>query len=1071
MKKLSLVLVLALFSISMVLAQRTVTGTVVDEGGMPLIGVSILAKSTTTGTVSDIDGTYSLQVPEGVTHLVFSYTGFESREVELGATNVVDVSLSEGITLSDVVVTGLGIDRNSRGVVYANQTVDADELLSSPNKNTLEALRGKAAGVRLTTGSGSVGASTRIVLRGEGSLTGNNNALIVVDGIPIDNESTSAGDGISGSESGYADHGNRFNDINPDDIESVTILKGPSATSLYGSRGASGVVLITTKSGSKDGKMRVDINSSYSVEEAYILFQRQERFGQGYDNLHFDSGENWGWGPAYDGVPRPWTSPIDADGDGALESLVRPYSVVPNQHQEFFNRGNTASNSISLSGSKDGFGYYMSYSNTNQNGILDGTDYQRNTFTASANAQLSERLKANFKISYANTGQNTAQEGARAFEGNNAYSMVLQSPGNIPFGELRDYTSPFHDINGYWGSYSSVNPYFILNEYGNEGKINNFLGNASLTYNVLPGLDIVGRFGANVVNTNIETWTPAFTPATQLVWGDDFSLTSRNTKHSSVGDYTNYNKQSINYDVTAMAVYNKDINADWNVNVTAGYNLFQKESEILLGQTTGGLVVPGWYNLSNSVQAARSSQTNTLYRIYGLLGNATLGYKNYAFLELSARNDWSSTLPAENNSFLYGAAGVSLIATEMLDVESDVLNFLKLRASYGTSGKDAGLYLLNSTFVGNPTIQSLGDFSLFFPLNGQPGFTAGNRIGNPGLKPELTTTFEVGADIGLFNDKVSIEYTYYSSDHSDQIVQISLPRSSGYTQTVSNIGKMTNKGHEVSLGIRPIAGMVPGLNWELFGTYAKNVNKVEKITDEIDELTVFGPHRGVSIVAKEGLPFGTFKAQAPLTNDAGQVIVDPNTGFPLYTEGDEYFGSYQPDYTMGFGTNLSYKGFGFNILFDVKEGGSFFSLTQFSTEFNGTAAHTAEYNREPFVFPNAVYENADGTFSPNDIEITEQDYFTNYDPAPSTYLVDASFVKLREIGLSYQLPTRIVSKASIQAATLSIFARNVKFWLPDENIFSDPEINGPGTTGNANGIETTQTPPSRSLGVNLKLTF
>ena len=397
---------------------------------------------------------------------------------------------------------------------------------------------------------------------------------------------------------------------------------------------------------------------------------------------------------------------------------------------------------------------------------------------------------------------------------------------------------------------------------------------------------------------------------------------------------------------------------------------------------SGGLVVPGFYNLSNSVQTPRSNQRNELYRIYGVLGNATLGYKNYAFLELSARNDWSSTLPAGNNSFLYGAAGASLVVTDMLNLQSDALNYLKLRTSYGTSGKDAGLYLLRSTFVGNPTIQDLGDFSLFFPLNGAPGFTTGNTIGNPDLKPELTTTFEIGADIGLFNDKVNIEYTYYSIDHSDQIVEISLPRSSGFSRTVSNIGRMTNKGHEITLGIKPIAGMVSGLNWELFGTFAKNKNRVEKITDDIDELVVYGPFRGVSIVAKEGLPFGTFKALAPKTNEEGQVIVDPNTGLPLYTDEEQYFGSYQPDYTMGFGTNLNYKGFGFNILFDVKNGGSFYSLTKFATEFNGTAANTADFNREAYIFPNSVIENADGTFTPNNIEITEQDYFTNYDPSP-----------------------------------------------------------------------------------------
>ena len=323
----------------------------------------------------------------------------------------------------------------------------------------------------------------------------------------------------------------------------------------------------------------------------------------------------------------------------------------------------------------------------------------------------------------------------------------------------------------------------------------------------------------------------------------------------------------------------------------------------------------------------------------------------------------------------------------------------------------------------------------------------------------------------MFEDRVNIEYTYYSIDHSDQIVEVSLPRSSGFNKTVSNIGRMTNKGHEITLGVKPIAGMIPDLKWELFGTFAKNTNRVEKITDDIDELVLYGPFRGVSLVAKEGLPFGTFKALAPLTNEEGQVVVDPNTGFPLYTEEEQYFGSYQPKYTMGFGTNLNYKGFGFNILFDVKDGGSFFSLTKFATEFNGTAANTADFNREAYIFPNSVIENADGTYTPNNIEVTEQDYFTNYDPSPSTYLIDASFIKLREIGLSYSVPSSILNKASIQAATFSVFARNVKFWLPSENIFADPEINGPGLTGNANGIETTQTPPSRSLGVNLKLTF
>lgn len=1070
MKKFLLAFSLMMFTVAMS-AQRTVSGTVTDAGGEALIGASVLVKGTTTGTITDFDGKYSLSVPADGKVLVFSYTGFETTEVELGASNVLDVTLAEGTVLDEIVVTASGLKRNSRDIVYADQTVSSKDLLTTPNKNTLEALRGKAAGVRLSTGSGSVGASTRIVLRGEGSLTGDNNALIVVDGIPIDNTSVSGGDGTL--ENGYADHGNRFNDINPDDIESVTILKGPSATSLYGSRGASGVVLITTKKGGdgKDGTIKVGVNSSYSVEKAYVLLQRQDRFGQGYDNAHFDSGENWSWGPAFDGVVRPWTSPIDADGDGALEALTRPYSAVDNQLQEFFNLGNTLTNGFYLSGANNGFTYYASYSNTNQNGILENTYYKRNTLTFNASAKLSERLSSNFKVSYANTNQNTAQEGSRAFEGNNPYSMAVQSPVNIPFGELRDYTSPFHDINGYWGSYSSVNPYYILNEYGNEGKINNFLGNASLNYKLMEGLTLTGKFGGNVVNTNIDTWSPSFTPDQQLVWTDDLALATRNTKHSSIGDFTNYSRQAINLDVSTYLNYTKALNADLSLDVTAGYNWFQKSVDRLSGFTNGGLVVNGWYNLSNSVETAQSSEYHSLYRIHGLLGNARLGYKNALFLEYSARNDWSSTLPEANNSFFYQAVGVSAVLTELLEVNSDALSFVKLRASYGTSGKDAGLYLLQSSYIGNPTIVGLGDYTINYPLNGQPGFTTSNKIGNPDLQPELTTTLEVGADIGLFKDRVNVAYTYYHATHSDQIVQISLPRSTGFTQTVSNIGEMINKGHEITLNIKPIEGMVSGLHWDLFGSFAKNINEVTKITDEIDELVIGGPYRGISIVASEGLPFGTFKAQAPLTNDAGQVIVDPNTGYPLYTAEDEYFGSYQPDFTMSFGSNFEYKGFGFNILFDMKQGGTFYSQTQFYTEFNGTAAHTAVYNREPYVFPNAVYEDADGNMVANDIEITEQGYFTEYDPAASTYLVDASYLKLREIGLSYKLPSKMLKTTPISDVRVSVFAKNVKFWLPEENIFADPEVNGPALTGNAQGIETTQTPPSRSLGVSLNLTF
>ncbi len=1077
MKKIAIFLSILLFMGTMAFAQtKSLSGTVTSaDDDMPIPGVSVSVKGTTLGTVTNMDGQFEFNVPVGAQTLVFSFVGMKEQEVEIGGNTNFNVLMeSDVVGLDEVVVTALGVSkRNAREVVYATQTVNSEELLSTPTKNALEGLRGKTAGVKLSTGSGSVGASTRIVLRGESSLTGNNNALIVVDGIAIDNSTTAGGAGAS--TTGYSDFGNRFNDLNPNDIESVTVLKGPSATSLYGSRGAAGVVLITTKSGAKGTKMKINYNGSYSRESAIVLLQRQNKYGQGYDNAHLDSGENWSWGPELDGVVRPWTTPIDSDGDGSLEALRRPYSAVENQLKDFFNTGLTQNHNINISGAKEGFTYYVSYGNTDQEGIIDNTWYKRNNFSFNASAELSEKLRSDFKVSYANVSQNTVQEGSRAFEGNNAYAMVVQSPVNIPFTELRDYTSPFHDIDGYWGSYSSVNPYYILNEYGNEANIDNFLGNASLTYEIMEGLSVTGRFGGNIVNTKTDVWTPPFSPAEQLVWTDNFELATRNTKHESLGDYTSYIRRTENIDVLAMANYNKTFAEDFTVEASAGYSLFQRKVESLTGSTVGGLTVAGVYNLANSVESPTSAQYKSKYKIYGLLGNATIGYKNAAFLELSLRNDWSSTLPSENNSFLYGAVGTSVIFTDLLNMESDILNMGKLRASWGTTGKDADLYLLDSYFVGNPTIVGLGDYALFFPKDGVPGFTLGNTIGNPNLKPELTTTYEVGTDLGFFKDIVNLSYTYYKSVHADQIVVVSLPRSTGYTQTAVNIGEMVNKGHELTLSIRPLNKVVKGLDFEMFATYSKNDNEVIKITDDLDELTIgsFGFAAGttVDLVAKEGLPFGTFKGNNFKYNDQGQIIVDANTGFPVYPDEDEYLGNYQPDYLMSFGVNADYKGFGLRVLLDMKQGGVFASQTKYSAEFNGTTVNTTIYGRQPYIIPNSVIENEDGSYSANTIPITEQDYYTNYDAPVSTQLIDASYLKLREVELSYTIPRKLLSNIFISNARLAIYGKNLWYWLPSENKYADPEVNGPALTGNAQGIETTQTPSARSMGVNLQLSF
>lgn len=1071
-------LCLGIFGLGATIAQRTVSGTITNAEGEPLIGANVIVKGTVIGTVTDFNGFYTLEVPDDATTLVVSYTGFDSRELALGTSNVLDVQLAEGVFLEEVVVTALGIDRNARDVSYANQTVESEDLLSAPNKNALEALRGKVAGVKISTGSGSVGASTRIVLRGEGSLTGNNNALIVIDGIPIDNDATRSGDPndrLSNlAQSGYADFGNRLNDLNPNDIESVTVLKGPSATSLYGSRGASGVLLITTKNGSGlDGKFEIGINSSFSAEEAYVLLQRQDQYGQGF-GIPFapipgrDSGENWSWGPAFDGVVRPWTSPVDADGDGDLEWLSRPYSAVPNQIENFFDIGNTLSNSIYLSGAKNDFTYYMSYSNTAQQGILQNSDYSRNTFKVAASAKLSERLTSDFSINYSLVDQNTVQEGYRPFEGQNAYANAIQAPVNIPYSELRDYNNPFHSFTGYYGSYTA-NPYFILNENVNNGKIGNLLSNAQLKYDLTDNWNIVGKIGLNNVRTDITQAVPQYAYTEHFIWGDGLGWTPRGNRAFNDGYYSETALNNTNLDFTGLTNWGTNLTSKITADVSAGFNWFQRKTQRLDGQSVGGIVVPGFYHLSNSAQAPLSDNHETHYRIMGLLGNVRFGLDNKVFLEYSARNDWSSTLPEENNSFFYQSVGASAIISDILNAEGDVLSFLKARVSYGTTGKDAPLYLLNSVYVGNPTIQTLANnHDLFFPLNGQAGYTLGNTIGNPDLKPELTTTFEAGIDAGFFKDRLSLEYTFYNSKHTDQIVVVTLPNSTGYGNTVKNLGEMQNTGHELALTLRPLVS-ARGLNWDLNFLYSTNESEVIKINPEGDqEELIIDNWFGLNQVAAVGKPYGTWKGQVPRTDSNGNIVVDPN-GIPLLSNDLEFLGSYQPDFLASLGTTLGFRGLSLNVLFDVREGGEFLSLTKDNTEFNGTALTTLIGNRDYFVVENSVVENADGTFSPNTTPVAPYDYLRL---APfSSHLIDASYIKLREVGLRYELPKSLVDNLPFKSATIGVFAKNLKFWLPDENTFADPEVNGPGLTGNATGIESTQTPPSKSYGVTLSLIF
>jgi TonB-linked SusC/RagA family outer membrane protein len=1094
MKQLLTTLLLVAATMVSAVAQRTIMGVISGDDGEMLVGATVAVKGTARGTRSDVNGKYSLEVPAGATTIVVSYTGYKTQELALGTSNVMDVTLSEGTNLSEVVITATGLSRNKSDVVYANQTVNSEDLNVVTNRSVLNALQGKVAGVKIGAASGAVGASTRVVLRGETSLTQGNNALIVVDGVPVNNSSASGGGGTgkTGDRDNYVDFGNRGNDINPDDVESVTVLKGPAATTLFGSRGGSGVILITTKKGKRGDKANISVSSSYSVEEAYVLFQNQERYGSGYKScngcgggIDIFMGENFAWGAEFDGQLIPWTAvPADADGhpiplnNGKIEQLVRPYSAVKNNIQNFFDLGSTARNTVTIDGGTDKFNYYVSYTNFNNQGTVMNTKLNKHNLLMNVGAQFSPKLRSDFSMSYSKSNQRGATEGGYPFgysSGTPAMAFLTQTPANIPFEELRDYNSPYHDFKGFYGQYS-INPYYILDNQDVRNTVDNIVSSVSLTYSPIQYLSVVGKVSTNFITSNVTEKGPKFSYERALSWSDG-ELSDFNSARNafSLGSYKESTNRIINMVYDAYATYARPLGERFKLTATAGFQSIDNANRFVAGTTVGGLVIPEFYDLTNSAQAPRATATSAKYRIMGGYVNTSLGFNNWLFGEYSARQDFSSTLPQGKRGFFYQGGGLSVVPTNLESFHVNSLSFLKLRGGIGTAGKDAPQYRLDSYYGLNPLLLDLGDdFQVRFPFNGIPAAQKLNLIGNPDLKPELSITSEVGIDLGFFDSRLEIEYTYYNINSKNQIVDVNIPWSSGYAIVPLNIGRMVNKGHELSVRLNPVR--TKAVNWNVFGTWAKNENIVKEIIaneSDNDELNIyaglvhFAGHGSMNLVAAEGQPFGTFKGTTFEYDDQGRVVVDA-VGNPKQSQNLEYLGSYQPDFIASIGTELTlWNRLTIRGLLDGRKGGVFYSGTKLSTEFNGTATTTLINDRQPFVVENSVQEDGNGGYTQNTTETNAYSYFRGL-PASSN-LLDASYLKLREVAISYSLPT--AKLGVFKSITVGLFARNLKYWVAEENTFADPEVGGVGGASDAVGVETTTTPTSKSFGAEIRLNF
>jgi len=1077
MKKLITTMLMLIYFATANGQERTITGTVTDAGDhLTIPGVSVRERGTQNGIATSPDGRYSIRVATTGAVLEFSSIGYITQIITVGTNNTVNVALvPDSRTLGEIVVTANAIRREKRTLGYSAPTLNNEELNQGENPNLLNSLAGKVAGANITTTSNTPGSSSRVVLRGGSSISGNNQALIVVDGVPIDNSNVMGGGSLSS-----VDFGNRGNDINPDDIESVTVLKGPGATALYGSRASNGALIITTKTGRKGAdKTEITFSSSNSFSSILKLPDLQNEYGQGYF-VDFDASgnpiyendpkENWSWGAPFTGENQPWGQQIDG------VRLVKPYVAVKNNIRDFFNTGFVTDNNLGFSGGGEKSTFYLGLNAVNSNGINPGRQdlYNRYNVRFNGSADFTNKFNASVAVTYSRINRSDIGGGQG---GNSVYNNVLQTPRDIPLTELKDLNNKYYgygitdqngirheDLYGYYGAYT-MNPYWILENYKNVNDVSRVTGNFTIGYKPYSWLNFQERIGIDTYNDRRRFSAPKynFNPADEAG-----NYTAEDNAQTSNGSYQidAFNVTELVHDLMITGTHK--FNEDFEASLLIGHNIRQRytNSNSISTNTSGGLVVPGWYNLANSNGPVNvGTDLITRRRLIGLYADLNLSYKDFLFLEITGRNDWSSTLPEANNSFFYPSASLSFLFTNLLKESAlnKVLNYGKFRTSYAQVGSDTDPYQLLTTFARGQIASGFG--STTFPFGNVVALMASSTIGNPNLKPEKTNSFEVGVDLGFLANRLTVDFSYYANQSKNQILSIPIPGSTGYGFSVVNAGEIQNRGVELALRGSPIK--TQKFTWELFGTFTRNRNKVVSLLPGIQQVSL-GGFSGMSIVAAVDRSYGEFYAVTNATDAQGRTIVDPSSGIPVTTSAAQYLGSYNPKYQASIGTNLKYQNINLNVLFDGRKGGVFYSRTKDITAFNGTSLETGG-QRIGVIYPNSVYLDANGNSVVNTTAtFNKQDYYPSLPEGQN--IVDGSYIKLRSLSLSYQFSKDQLKNTKLGGLTIGVFGNNLFLWTPKSNQYADPEVNSAGSS-NAQGFDFTAQPSVRNYGINLRASF
>ncbi len=1052
-------MLLAFFSVMLSTeAQRLIKGNVTDKSGDPVIGANVQAKGTAVGTITDINGNYTLTVPDGVNTIIVSYTGYTSQDIVLGSSNMVDVSLQEGVLLQETVITGLGVSREKKTLGYSTASVSNSTVTETRNNNLLDALSGRVAGVSILTNSGSPGASSSISIRGFSSVTGRTEPLMVIDGIPVNNRTTNGIANLINANDDFnrsVDYGNQLGDVNPNDIENISILKGSAATAIYGSRGASGVILITTKTGSGANKLSIDYSESFSLNHVLRVPHLQNTYGQGWSGL-FAYEENGSWGPRADGKDRLWGNVVDNS------QLLKPFKVVDNNLRDFLETGRTIDRSIGISGGNGTSYFRFGFAHINSDGIIpyDKDKLVRNSFSFNGGSKFN-KLTISTGLNFINKNLDAVAsgQGDDAGAGKVIWQEIIQVPRDHAIVDYSDYKNKFYNIDNFHTLYAQ-NPYFILNETGNNYKENRTYGNINFSYQLLNNLSANWRVGGDYSNGTI------------FEYGNIAKITDGSpnaTANDVVGKVSEANISNTQLNSDFYLNYKADINENFDLSLTVGHNANQRDSRFFSTEVTN-LSIPGYYSLKNSTVQPTTNTAYSKRRLLGVYGQATLGFNNWLYLGLQGRNDWSSTLPKDNNSFFYPGVTVGAVISDAVKLPS-IIDYLKLRGGYAFTGNDAEPYKLDPVY--GAAISRAGGFgNVNFPIGGVNSFEVGDRIGNQKLKPELTNELEFGIETNLFKKAIGIDFSWYNKITNDQIIEVDVDPTSGFRSQVINLGKIQNRGIELLVNLTPVKSK--NFQWDINWNFAKNENEIISLGYDSTTSLLLNDVYNTELRAEVGKPVGSIYTPDFKRDSLGHIIVNGETGLALQSDKKVYRGNINPDFVTGIGTSIRFKNITLSTNMDYRKGGLFYSYTARLNYFVGNAHNTTYNDRQPWIIPGSVVDNGDGTYSENTTPIKRSDVFTNYGATPAyeyNHVLDKTFYKLRNLSLTWEPTNGTIKGTALKISSISIWGRNLLLWTPSGNHFVDPESNTFGTTLASQLGEFASVPSTYSYGITLNLKY